>query len=126
MKFEKSKLEPIFLEMGGTKYPVKVTFNAMADFEEYFSKSYQQVLDKLLAQDLNTKELQFVLYTLLKTGGVELTLEDLDDADFTLDTLSVMTDALMRANKVLSVITEIADGNKGGSDEENKKKTKKA
>ena len=110
MKFEKSKLDPLMLEIGGIQYPLKVSFTAMAEFEEYFSMSYQQVLEKLLEQNLNVKEFQFVLYTLLKAGGVDLVLEDLDDADFTLDALNVMTDALIRSNKVLSILAEPTEG----------------
>ena len=125
MKFEKSRLEPLKLEIGGVQYPIQATFNAMAEFEEHFSMPYQGVLDKLLAQDLNARELQFVLFTLLKNGGVELELEDLNDADFTIDTLNVMTDALMRANKVISILSkleEINDLATGGGDDEKKTK----
>jgi len=121
MKFEKSRLEPMKLELGGVKYPIQVTFSTMADFEEYFNLSYTKVLDKLLEQNLNTKELQFVLFKILQTGGVELALEDLDTVDFTIDTLSVLTDALMRANKVLSILTEAIE-----ADEDDKKKTETA
>ena len=123
MKFEKSRLKPLQLELGGIKYPVRVTFNAMADFEERFGIPYAEIIPKITGQDLNIKDLQFVLFTLLKNGGVEVALEDLNSVDFTLDILDVMADALLKANKVfplLEALTDQAEQESGKSKKKNK------
>lgn len=112
MKFEKSKLEPVQLNLEGVEYPIKLTFNAMAEFEEKFGLTYAEVLDKITAQDLNAEELQFVLYTLLKNGGVDLTLEDVAQSDFSIDILDALLTTITRSNKIMSVIQDIVDDEK--------------
>ena len=122
MKFEKSRLEPLKLELNGIEYPVRVTFNAMAEFEEYFNLPYAEIIDKLMMQNINAKELQFILWVLLKNGGVDVALDDLDDADFTVDTLGVMADALTKANKVVTALAEQSE-QESGKDKKKKKRT---
>ena len=118
MKFEKSRLAPIELELGGVKYPVRVTFSGMAEFEEKFSMPFSEVFNKFMTQDLNAKELQFILWVLLKGGGVEVTLEDLDGVDFSIDTLDVLSEALLKANKITTSLAgqQNTDGEDGEDD----------
>ena len=122
MKFEKSRLEPIKLSLGGVDYPVRVTFNGMAELEEKFELSYTEVLDKCISQNLKAKEVQFILHVLLKGGGVEVTLDDLNKVDFTIDVFDALSDALIKANKVMSALEDTKDPENGGNDTEKKKK----
>lgn len=119
MKFEKSRLEPIKIELGGVEYPINANFNAMAELEEKFELAYSEVINKIASQNLNARELQFVLWVLLKNGGVEVTLEDIADTAFTFDIIDIMADALIRANKVLSIIAEQANQEDSGGEGKN-------
>jgi len=122
MKFQKSRLEPLKIELGGIKYPIRVTFDGMAEFEEKFNMPYLEVFNKLMVQDLTAKEVQFILFVLLKGGKVEVALEDLDDVDFSADILGVMSDALLKANQVVTELAEMQDQADGDA----KKKTETA
>ena len=119
MKFEKSRLEPLKIDIGGVTYPVRVTFGGMAELEEILGMPFLEIFNKFISEKFNAKETQVLLYVMLKGGGVEVTLEDLDEAEFTADILGVMSDALMRANTVLTLIEE--QGEREGGDSGKKK-----
>ena len=121
MKFEKSKLEPLKLNIGGTEYPLRATFGGMAELEELFEMPFLEIFNKFIANNYKANEIKKVLYVLLKGGGVELAIEDLDDVDFATDAIDVLSDALLRANTVVSAIEEQKTPEDAGS--EKKKET---
>lgn len=121
MKFEKSRLEPLKIDIGGVIYPVRVTFGGMAELEEILEMPFLEIFNKFIENSFNARETQATLYVMLKGGGVEVALEDLDDAEFTADTLGVMSDALMRANTVVTLIEEQKEKETGESGEKKKK-----
>lgn len=124
MKFEKSRLEALKLELGGITYPVRVTFGGMAELEELLQMPFLEIFNKIISNNFNAKEIQVTLYVMLKGGGVEVTLEDLADCDFTTDVLGIMSDALLRANMVISALDEQKEPQEDG--ENDKKKTQTA
>ena len=120
MKFEKSRLEPLKIELGGIAYPVRVTFGGMAELEEKLELPFLEVFNKFMESELNAREVQAMLYVMLKCGGVEVTLEDMGDVEFTIDVLNVMSDALARANTVVMEIEEQKE-NAGGGEKKKEK-----
>ena len=119
MKFEKSRLEPLKIDIGGVVYPARVTFGGMAELEEMLGMSFLEVFNKFGSDTFRVKEAQAILYVMLKGGGVEVTLEDLENVEFTIGTLDVMSDALARANTVVTAIEEQKeDGKSGGKKKE--------
>ncbi|MCL2248676.1 MAG: hypothetical protein FWC13_05355 [Oscillospiraceae bacterium] len=110
MKFEKSRLEPLKINLGGVEYPVQVNFSAMARFEEYFDMPFIDVFAKLGdVGKLKALELRQVLYIMLESAGVELDVSDLDGVLFNIDTLNVISEALDRANKIVNVLDDAGE-----------------
>ena len=124
MKFEKSRLEPLKIDIGGIEYPVRVTFGGMAELEEILGTPFLEIFNKFIVNTFNANETMAVMYVMLKGGGVEVTLEELKDAEFTADILGVMSDALMRANKVITALDEQQETEDGADKKKTKKKTK--
>ena len=110
MKFEKSRLEPLKINLGGLEYPVQVSFSAMARFEEYFDMPFIDVFEKLGdVEKLKTLEVRQVLYIMLESAGVELDISDLDGVAFNLDALNIISEALDQANKVVNVLDDAGE-----------------
>ena len=123
MKFEKSRLEPLKIDIGGTIYPVRITFGGMAELEEMLGMPFLEAFNLFISNTFGVKEVKTILYVMLKGGGVELTPDDLDDVDFTTDIIDVISDALLRANKVVSELAEQQEPSGQGDGSTKKKKT---
>ena len=121
MKFEKSRLEPIKIKVNGVLYPARINFNAMAELEEKLGMPFFEVINKFSGENFSARETQAVLYAMLIGGGVKVKMEDLDDADFPADIVSVMSDVLWAANAVVTEIEEQKEDN--GEDSEKKSET---
>jgi len=92
----------------------------MAELEEKLELPFLEVFNKFMESELNAREIQAMLYIMLKCGGVEVTLEDMGDVEFTIDALNVMSDALARANTVVMEIEEQKE-NAGGGEKKKEK-----
>ena len=112
MKFEKSKLEPVEIEINGTKYPARLPFRACVELEEMFNMSFLKVFDKFADMGATAEEITSVLYVILKHGGVELEKEDLLDIEFSIDVMEGISAVLMRASKVVSKLQGQSDAGK--------------
>ena len=101
MKFEKRKLDPVLITLGGVEYPAKLTNRAMIELEDITGQSYTAFLEKVENGSAGILDVQTLLYAALKGGGVDLTLDDMLDADFSLfesaDIMSKLGDVLDRA-----------------------------
>ena len=117
MKFEKSRLDPIKLELGGVEYPVRITFKSMAYLEEALGMPFMELVEKKFSGygSMSAIEIQHALYALLIGGDVEVDIKDLAEVDFTLDVIDILMLALTKANKILDTV-EIA-----GADNSEKK-----
>jgi hypothetical protein len=118
MKLEKSRLEPLKVELGGVEYPVRVTNGGMIELEELTGKPFSEIFESFIGNKFSVKEVRAALFIMLKGGGVELAIEDLDDIEFSIDCIGVMSDALLKANRVTSILEEQnsekdGDGKKG-------------
>ncbi len=118
MKFKKSNLEPITIEINGEKYPARLTFRALAELEELTKVSFITLFNKLAEGSFETNDIIYVIYVALKYGGVEVTLDDLNDTDFDSaqfkNTLSEISKLLSRTQKVVS---SLQDNDKTGESE---------
>jgi len=101
MKFEKKKIDPVMISIGGVEYPAKLTNRAMIELEEITGEVYTALFTRIETLTATLKDLQIILYVALKGGGVELTLEDMLDSEYTYDdfgsTIGSLTELINRA-----------------------------
>ncbi len=113
MKFVKSNLEPIAIELNGEKYPAKLTFRALAELEELTRVSFMTLFDRFANGNFNTNDIINILYVALKYGGVEVTLDDLQDMDFDTEQFqNIMTEISKLLNRTQKVISSVQDHKK--------------
>jgi len=117
MRFERSRLESVIITVGGVGYPARLPFKALAELEELSRESFMILFDRFATGNFNIADILNIVYVALKNGGVELTLEDLNDIDFTSDDLRILmaniTELLNRAQKVNS---QLQGSEKAGTD----------
>jgi len=116
MKFQKSRLEPLTLTIGGNDYPAFLTNSGMMELEQLTGKEFAEIFEMFASSKYGTKDLMATTYVLLKGGGVELTLEDLDSEPFNVGVIEVLLTALNNYGHVESSM-ESTEG-------EGKKKTR--
>ena len=106
MKFEKSRIDPIQLELGGVSYPVRMTFKSMAYLEEKLGIPFMEIVETKFSMygAMNAVEIQHALYAMLIGGGVDVSFDDLANVDFTVDVIDTLVEVLAKANKVLTTV----------------------
>ena len=112
MKFEKNRLDPLFVEIGGVEYPIRFPVRGMAEVEDLFKENFYSVIARLSEQKISGEEITKLLYVMLKCGGVELELEDLQDVDFNFEIIGKIMELLGRTNKVVSKLQDHKQGDK--------------
>ena len=89
------------ISIGGVKYPAKLTNRAMIELEDITGQSYTVFLQKVEDGSAGICDVQTLLYAALKGGGVDVTLDDVLDSDFSLfesaDIMGKLGDVLDRA-----------------------------
>ena len=118
MKFEKSRLEPLKVDIGGVEYPVRMKISGMIEIEEILGESFFSAYNRFAVNNFGTNDIKVFLYAVLKGGGVDVSLDDLDDVDFTIDILTSIDDVVSRSSKVSDVPVD--------TDEDSDKKKLKA
>ena len=83
MKFVKSNLEPIKIELNGEQYPIKLTFGALSQIEESTGLSFIALFDVMTSQKQTSKIIAEMLYSMLIAGGVEVEKRDIAELEFT-------------------------------------------
>ena len=110
MQFQKSKLEPITIELGGEKYPARLPFKALAELEELTKMSFMTLFDKFATASFTSNDLINILYIALKYGGVEVEIDDLQEMEISSEVLRTVMDEianlLKRTQKVVSQIQD--------------------
>ena len=115
MKFELKRLEPVIITIQGKDYPAKLTHRAIIELEELTGMGHIEFLSKLEGATTNIKDIQLLLYVSLKGGGVDVTLDDLLDHDFTISDNT----------KLLTALAEVIDRAIGIDDETDQAPKKK-
>ena len=100
MKFEKSRLEPLKVDISGVEYPVQMKISSMMEIEEILCESFFSAYNRFAVNKFNTNDIKVFLYAALKGGGVEVSLDDLDDVDFTIDIIKSIDDVIARSTKI--------------------------
>ena len=106
MKFQPSKLEPVWVNIDGVEYPAKMTMGGLAELEELTGMGFLKLFNKFADQEMAASDLINILYVMLKCGGVELCKKDINDVYFTAGILDAMSQVLNRALKVNSVLQD--------------------
>jgi len=106
MKFEISRLEPVKVVICGNEYPLRLPFRGLAELEELLKENFFKIFDKFTNQEYGKNETEHILYVMLKCGGVELNISDLEDIDFSVDIMNAMTLVLSRSHNVQPLIDE--------------------
>ena len=119
MKFVKSNLDPVEIEINGTKYLARLPFAALAELEELTGESFIQLFDKIDSGRMTVDELMKMLYVALKGGGVDITLPDLQENDFSLAAVHEMM------NKIGQLLTRTMNVEPVTESSDSKKKTVK-
>lgn len=111
MKFQKRKLDPVLIEIDGIQYPSKLTNRVMIELEEITGLSHIEFLSKIENATAKLEDIQTLLYVSLKGGGVELTLNDMLEADFTLMDQAAITNALSEViDRAVGIATDLDSG----------------
>ena len=98
MKFNIKRLKPMEIELYGEKYPLILTFEALAELESLTGRTFSNIFMELVDEDkLSIKTLQTALYVMLKSGGVDLQLSDLADVPFAPDMIQIISEAIASA-----------------------------
>jgi hypothetical protein len=112
VKFVKSKLEPVMIEIDGAEYPGILNFRALAELEELSGCSFMAVFTRFSEGNLYVNDIINILYASLKEAGVEIELDDLMQLNFTKDflvkTIKGITNLIETTQKVESVIDDSA------------------
>ena len=117
MKFEKSKLEPLKITLGGHEYPAFLTNGGMMELEKLTGKSFFEVFNMFGTGTYTISDVIAATYVMLKGGGVDVTIEDIEQAEFNVKVLDVLNDALMNYGGVESILE-----NPEGEQDKKKKK----
>ena len=108
MKFVKSNLEPINIELNGEQYPARLTFRALAELEELTKVSFLIFFDKFANGSFKTNDIIHILYVALKFGGVDVTLDDLRDVDFDTEQFQkLMTEISKLLKRTQNVVSSV-------------------
>ena len=110
MRFEKSRLEPITMTLGGVKYPVFLTNGGMMELEELTGKKFTEIIDMYATGDYGAKDIRDTTYVMLRGGGVDVTLDDLEYAEFNLGIIDILQSALNNYGNIQSLL-ETPEGN---------------
>ena len=106
MKFEKSRLEPVRVDIGGVEYPAQIKIGGMLEIEEILGESFFSAYDRFAINKFSANDVKLFLYAALKGGGVEVSLDDLDDVDFTIDVIKSIDDVIARSIKISDSLAE--------------------
>ena len=108
MKFQKSRLEPLTMTLGGNNYPVFLTNGGMMELEQLIDKRFTEIFEMFASGNYGAKDLMATTYVMLKGGGVKVTLEDLEDVEFSMGVIDILLAALSQYGKIESIM-EVAE-----------------
>ncbi|MCL2197314.1 MAG: gene transfer agent family protein [Defluviitaleaceae bacterium] len=110
MKLEKRKLDPVIIKINGVDYPAKLTHRALLELEDITGEMFISLFAKMENTDLSSLGILQIIYVALKGGGVDLTLDDLLDTEFTTDdSILFMNCVTELLNRAMGVTSGIAD-----------------
>ncbi len=121
MQFVKSNLEPITITINEVEYPARLTFRALAELEELTHESFMTLFNRFAEGDFIIADILNILYVSLKYGGVEVTIDDIQEMDFSTEFFQgAMMEITKLLNRTQKVVSSIAEVNKGTGKSEKK------
>lgn len=104
MKFQKSRLEPLTMTLGGNDYPVFLTNGGMMELEQLINKKFTEIFEMFASGNYGAKDLMSTTYVMLRGGKVEVTLEDLEHTEFNMGVIDILLAALNQYGKIESLM----------------------
>jgi hypothetical protein len=121
MEFELKRLEPVLITIGGGKYPMRLTNRAAKELQEQWGVKYFELFERLTTDTIILDDVLDFLAVTLKSGGVNVSREMLDEIDIDAGFITHATDCIValldRTQRVQSAIDETDEP------DEDKKKT---
>ncbi|MCL2215767.1 MAG: gene transfer agent family protein [Defluviitaleaceae bacterium] len=117
MQFELKRLEPVFINIGGAEYPMRLTNKAAKELQELWGVKYFKLFERFTGYGIELDDMMDFLHITLKSGGVKVTREDLDEIDIDASIIAHATNCIItlldRTQKVESVIDETDEPDTG-------------
>jgi len=117
MEFELKRLEPVLICIGGGEYPMRLTNKAAKELQELWGVKYFELFQRFTGDGIDLDDMLDFLHITMKSGGVNVTREMLDEIDIDASFIAHATNCIVvlldRTQKVEGILDDTTEPDGG-------------